>query len=100
MFPRRVTQQQDLGRDSHLPQPHRHGRCRPHRVAVGLYVRRHQHMMTPRQRRDHLLIGIRHAPEHTNTRRRRIIPAMSDLPIHFFTIVLNGQPFIRYHLDL
>ncbi|MEQ1824302.1 MAG: hypothetical protein ABL921_00055 [Pirellula sp.] len=21
------------------------------------------------------------------------------LPIHFFTIVLNGQPFIRYHLD-
>jgi hypothetical protein len=24
---------------------------------------------------------------------------MSSLPIHFFTIVLNGQPFIRYHLD-
>ena len=24
---------------------------------------------------------------------------MSDLPIHFITIVLNGQPFIRYHLD-
>jgi hypothetical protein len=23
-----------------------------------------------------------------------------DLPIHFFTIVLNGQPFIRYHLDV
>jgi hypothetical protein len=22
-----------------------------------------------------------------------------DLPVHFFTIVLNGQPFIRYHLD-
>lgn len=23
-----------------------------------------------------------------------------DLPIHFFTIVLNGEPFIRYHLDV
>ncbi len=23
--------------------------------------------------------------------------AASDLPIHFFTIVLNGEPFIRYH---
>jgi hypothetical protein len=22
-----------------------------------------------------------------------------DLPVHFFTIVLNGEPFIRYHLD-
>lgn len=22
------------------------------------------------------------------------------LPIHFFTIVLNGQPFIRYHIDV
>ncbi|MBD2462311.1 glycosyltransferase family 4 protein [Oscillatoria sp. FACHB-1407] len=24
----------------------------------------------------------------------------SDLPIHFFTIVLNGEPFIRYHLNI
>jgi len=23
-----------------------------------------------------------------------------DLPLHLFTIVLNGQPFIRYHIDL
>lgn len=23
-----------------------------------------------------------------------------DLPIHFFTIVLNGEPFIRYHIDI
>ena len=23
-----------------------------------------------------------------------------DPPVHFFTIVLNGQPFIRYHLDV
>ncbi len=24
----------------------------------------------------------------------------STLPIHFFTIVLNGQPFIQYHIDV
>jgi glycosyltransferase involved in cell wall biosynthesis len=24
----------------------------------------------------------------------------ADLPVHFFTIVLNGEPFIRYHLDV
>ncbi|MGB3192154.1 MAG: class I SAM-dependent methyltransferase, partial [Limnoraphis sp.] len=23
-----------------------------------------------------------------------------ELPIHFFTIVLNGEPFIRYHIDV
>ena len=23
-----------------------------------------------------------------------------DLPVHFFTIVLNGEPFIRYHVDV
>ncbi|MBR0649735.1 glycosyltransferase family 4 protein [Roseomonas terrae] len=31
---------------------------------------------------------------------RPVAPAVSDneaLPIHFFTIVLNGEPFIRYH---
>ncbi|MCB8759381.1 FkbM family methyltransferase [Planktothrix agardhii 1029] len=26
--------------------------------------------------------------------------AFPQLPIHFFTIVLNGQPFIRYHIDV
>lgn len=26
--------------------------------------------------------------------------AGGDLPVHFFTIVLNGEPFIRYHLDV
>jgi len=25
---------------------------------------------------------------------------LSSLPIHFFTIVLNGEPFIRYHLEV
>jgi glycosyltransferase involved in cell wall biosynthesis len=24
----------------------------------------------------------------------------TDLPIHFFTIVLNGEPFIRYHIEV
>ncbi len=23
-----------------------------------------------------------------------------EMPVHFFTIVLNGEPFIRYHIDL
>ena len=23
-----------------------------------------------------------------------------DLPVHFFTIVLNGEPFIRYHIEI
>jgi hypothetical protein len=27
------------------------------------------------------------------------MPIADTLPIHFFTIVLNGEPFIRYHLD-
>lgn len=27
-------------------------------------------------------------------------PAVQQLPIHFFTIVLNGEPFIRYHIDI
>lgn len=27
-------------------------------------------------------------------------PPEEALPIHFFTIVLNGEPFIRYHLDV
>ncbi|MCC5636096.1 FkbM family methyltransferase [Nostoc sp. CHAB 5844] len=26
--------------------------------------------------------------------------AFPQLPIHFFTIVLNGQPFIRYHIEV
>lgn len=29
--------------------------------------------------------------------RRRAVASDADLPIHFFTIVLNGEPFIRYH---
>ncbi|MBN2809604.1 MAG: glycosyltransferase [Deltaproteobacteria bacterium] len=24
----------------------------------------------------------------------------ADLPVHFFTIVLNGEPFIRYHIEI
>jgi glycosyltransferase involved in cell wall biosynthesis len=30
----------------------------------------------------------------------RAARATRDLPVHFFTIVLNGEPFIRYHLDV
>lgn len=26
--------------------------------------------------------------------------AFTSIPIHFFTIVLNGEPFIRYHIDI
>ena len=26
--------------------------------------------------------------------------AFSKLPVNFFTIVLNGQPFIKYHIDI
>ncbi|WP_445636140.1 FkbM family methyltransferase [Nostoc sp. DSM 114161] len=26
--------------------------------------------------------------------------SIQELPIHFFTIVLNGQPFIQYHIDI
>lgn len=25
---------------------------------------------------------------------------VSELPVHFFTIVLNGKPFIQYHIDI
>lgn len=28
------------------------------------------------------------------------MPRMALLPIHFFTIVLNGEPFIRHHIDV
>jgi glycosyltransferase involved in cell wall biosynthesis/GT2 family glycosyltransferase len=31
---------------------------------------------------------------------RKHVHAAQDLPVHFFTIVLNGEPFIRYHLDM
>ena len=30
----------------------------------------------------------------------RVLRADDELPVHFFTIVLNGEPFIRYHLDM
>lgn len=31
--------------------------------------------------------------------RRRDVRAGPCLPVHFFTIVLNGEPFIRYHIE-
>jgi len=30
----------------------------------------------------------------------RLIQNNPQFPIHFFTIVLNGEPFIRYHIDI
>lgn len=41
---------------------------------------------------------------HHNPQRRHGFSVFQrtnlDLPVHFFTIVLNGEPFIRYHLDI
>jgi glycosyltransferase involved in cell wall biosynthesis len=33
-------------------------------------------------------------------KNEQIITENLDLPIHFFTIVLNGEPFIRYHINI
>ncbi|MDJ1167896.1 glycosyltransferase family 1 protein [Roseofilum sp. BLCC_M154] len=33
------------------------------------------------------------------SKQKKINP-VCDIPIHFFTIVLNGEPFIRYHIDI
>lgn len=33
-------------------------------------------------------------------RRTRLDPLPSDAPVHYFTIVLNGEPFIRHHLEV
>jgi len=33
-------------------------------------------------------------------RRTKLDPLPEDVPVHFFTIVLNGEPFIRYHIDI
>ncbi|NJN61436.1 MAG: hypothetical protein HC795_07835 [Coleofasciculaceae cyanobacterium RL_1_1] len=30
----------------------------------------------------------------------RDVQSDDSLPVHFFTIVLNGQPFIQYHIDV
>lgn len=29
-----------------------------------------------------------------------VLVDLQDLPVHFFTIVLNGEPFIRYHIEV
>jgi glycosyltransferase involved in cell wall biosynthesis len=40
-------------------------------------------------------------PDHSYPKIHSRLPDASHaLPIHFFTIVLNGEPFIRYHLEL
>ncbi len=45
-----------------------------------------------------VLRGARRQTGHSGLGRPS--PMDSELPVHFFTIVLNGEPFIRYHLDV
>ncbi len=33
-------------------------------------------------------------------RRTKLDPLPEDVPVHFFTIVLNGEPFIRHHINV
>ena len=33
-------------------------------------------------------------------KKKGVESIFSELPIHFFTIVLNGQPFIEYHIEI
>jgi glycosyltransferase involved in cell wall biosynthesis len=44
---------------------------------------------------------VRHGFSAFRRRRRAVFdPLPEDLPVHFFTIVLNGQPFIRHHIEM
>ncbi|WP_287524163.1 FkbM family methyltransferase, partial [Okeania sp. SIO2C2] len=43
---------------------------------------------------------LRHGYSIFKRNEQKIASQDLDLPIHFFTIVLNGQPFIRYHIDI
>ena len=50
-------------------------------------------------------VGAKHL--HPSSRMERCTPWAGSapsrdaaLPLHFFTIVLNGEPFIRYHIDV
>ena len=38
-------------------------------------------------------------PPHRAAQRGSLMAGDNRLPIHFFTLVLNGEPFIRYHLE-
>ncbi|MEZ0388421.1 MAG: hypothetical protein ACAI34_15205, partial [Verrucomicrobium sp.] len=46
---------------------------------------------------------IEGTPDASLFRRRRstVLDApRADLPVHYFTLVLNGEPFIRHHLEV
>ncbi|MEH1904856.1 MAG: class I SAM-dependent methyltransferase [Nostoc sp.] len=48
---------------------------------------------------------VNHEYSSTLACGQKSLPAITststlELPIHFFTIVLNGQPFIRYHIEI
>lgn len=44
---------------------------------------------------------LRHGYSVFRRRRRTMLdPLPPDAPVHYFTIVLNGQPFIRHHIEV
>jgi len=44
---------------------------------------------------------LRHGYSIFRRRRRTMLdPLSADAPVHYFTIVLNGEPFIRHHIDV
>lgn len=44
---------------------------------------------------------VRHGFSAFRRRRRAVFdPLPPDLPVHFFTIVLDGEPFIRHHIEV
>jgi glycosyltransferase involved in cell wall biosynthesis len=44
---------------------------------------------------------IRHGYSIFKRRHNTRLDALpADVPVHYFTIVLNGEPFIRYHIDV
>lgn len=44
---------------------------------------------------------LRHGYSVFRRRRRTALdPLPADAPVHYFTIVLNGEPFIRHHLEV
>jgi len=44
---------------------------------------------------------LRHGYSIFRRRRKTVLdPLAEDAPVHFFTIVLNGEPFIRHHIEV
>ena len=47
-------------------------------------------------------IGFPSTRKANKSEKNRVVnkSANANLPVHFFTIVLNGEPFIRYHIEV